>query len=135
MSVLFPSCAALSSGFGGASFGTDPKFGEAARCARLPAGDRRLRADLRRSERRTHGLDGRCSPGTRRYGDRRHAGVSIAKEVAHKGLTQLNITTSMHKRKKVVAELSDAFIALPGGLGTREEFFEVLTWVQLAQHF
>ena len=47
----------------------------------------------------------------------------------------MNITTSMHKRKKVVAELSDAFIALPGGLGTREEFFEVLTWVQLVQHF
>lgn len=58
----------------------------------------------------------------------------IAKEVAHKGLTQMKITASMHERKKVMAELSDGFIALPGGLGTLEEFFEVLTWAQLALH-
>lgn len=58
----------------------------------------------------------------------------IAKEVAHTGLSELKVTTSMHERKRVMAEMSDGFIALPGGLGTLEEFFEVLTWAQLALH-
>jgi uncharacterized protein (TIGR00730 family) len=53
------------------------------------------------------------------------------KEVAHSGLTELRIVSSMHERKSVMAELSDAFLALPGGYGTWEEFFEVLTWSQL----
>ena len=53
------------------------------------------------------------------------------KEVAHAGLTELRIVRSMHERKSVMAELSDAFLALPGGYGTWEEFFEVLTWSQL----
>ncbi len=56
------------------------------------------------------------------------------KEVAHRGLTDLRIVTSMHERKALMAELSTAFIALPGGLGTLEELFEVLTWVQLGIH-
>ena len=56
------------------------------------------------------------------------------KEVAHEGLTDLRIVTSMHERKALMAELSTAFIALPGGLGTLEELFEVLTWVQLGIH-
>lgn len=53
------------------------------------------------------------------------------RELAHAGLTELRIVRSMHERKSVMAELSDAFIALPGGFGTWEEFFEVLTWAQL----
>ncbi len=53
------------------------------------------------------------------------------KEVAHSGLTELRIVKSMHERKSVMAELSDAFMALPGGYGTWEELFEVLTWSQL----
>lgn len=53
------------------------------------------------------------------------------KEVAHAGLTELRIVKSMHERKFVMAELSDAFLALPGGYGTWEELFEVLTWSQL----
>jgi uncharacterized protein (TIGR00730 family) len=53
------------------------------------------------------------------------------KEVAHAGLTELRIVGSMHERKFVMAQLSDAFLALPGGYGTWEEFFEVLTWSQL----
>jgi uncharacterized protein (TIGR00730 family) len=53
------------------------------------------------------------------------------KEVAHTGLTELRIVGSMHERKFVMAQLSDAFLALPGGYGTWEEFFEVLTWSQL----
>lgn len=56
------------------------------------------------------------------------------KEVAYAGLPDLRVVESMHERKALMAELSDAFIALPGGLGTLEEFFEVLTWVQLGIH-
>jgi uncharacterized protein (TIGR00730 family) len=54
------------------------------------------------------------------------------KEKAHGGLTELRIVRSMHERKFLMAELSDAFLALPGGYGTWEEFFEMLTWSQLA---
>jgi uncharacterized protein (TIGR00730 family) len=53
------------------------------------------------------------------------------KEVAHTGLTELRIVSSMHERKAVMGDLSDAFVSLPGGFGTWEEFFEVLTWSQL----
>jgi uncharacterized protein (TIGR00730 family) len=56
------------------------------------------------------------------------------KEMAHCGLKQLCVVSSMHERKALMAELSDAFIALPGGLGTFEEFFEVLTWSKLEIH-
>lgn len=56
------------------------------------------------------------------------------REVAHKGLTDLRIVESMHERKALMAELSDAFLALPGGLGTLEELFEVWTWGLLGIH-
>ena len=58
----------------------------------------------------------------------------VAKEVAHRGLTDLRIVETMHQRKAMMNELSDAFIALPGGYGTLEEFFEILTWSQLGIH-
>ena len=58
----------------------------------------------------------------------------VAKEVAHRGLSDLRVTNSMHERKAQMAELSDAFVALPGGLGTLDEFFEMLTWTQLGLH-
>ena len=56
------------------------------------------------------------------------------REVAHDGLTQLHVVSSMHERKMLMAELSDAFIALPGGYGTFEEFWEAVTWTQLGIH-
>lgn len=56
------------------------------------------------------------------------------KEIGHKGLTRLEVVDGMHARKARMAELSDAFIALPGGLGTFEELFEVWTWGQLGYH-
>ncbi len=56
------------------------------------------------------------------------------KEVAHHGLTELHITQSMHERKTRMAELSDGFIAMPGGIGTFEELFEIWTWAQLGIH-
>ena len=56
------------------------------------------------------------------------------KEVGHKGLTEMIITENMHQRKQRMADLADAFLILPGGFGTLEEFFEVLTWLQLGLH-
>jgi uncharacterized protein (TIGR00730 family) len=58
----------------------------------------------------------------------------VEREVAHPGLSDLRVVASMHERKTLMAELSDGFIALPGGLGTLEELFEALTWAQLGLH-
>lgn len=56
------------------------------------------------------------------------------REIAHSGLTELYVVESMHERKALMAELSDGFIALPGGFGTFEEFCEIVTWAQLGIH-
>jgi len=56
------------------------------------------------------------------------------REIAHTGLTTLHVVDSMHTRKAMMAELSDAFIAMPGGVGTFEELFEAVTWTQLGLH-
>ncbi|QSQ25069.1 TIGR00730 family Rossman fold protein [Pyxidicoccus parkwayensis] len=56
------------------------------------------------------------------------------KEIAHKGLTELHTVGSMHERKALMAERSDAFVALPGGFGTLDELFEIVTWAQLGLH-
>jgi uncharacterized protein (TIGR00730 family) len=58
----------------------------------------------------------------------------VDKEIAHPGLTDLRVVDSMHERKALMADLADAFVALPGGLGTLEELFEVYTWSQLGLH-
>ena len=58
----------------------------------------------------------------------------VQREAAHQGLTALHVVDSMHERKAMLAEMADAFIALPGGLGTLEEFFETWTWAQLGVH-
>lgn len=56
------------------------------------------------------------------------------REIAHKGLTELIAVNSMHERKKIMADLSDGFIAMPGGFGTLDEVFEILTWLQIGVH-
>ncbi|MEO8660456.1 MAG: TIGR00730 family Rossman fold protein [Bryobacteraceae bacterium] len=58
----------------------------------------------------------------------------IQSEIAHRGLTELHEVTSMHERKALMEQLSDGFIAMPGGFGTLDEFCEILTWAQLAIH-
>jgi uncharacterized protein (TIGR00730 family) len=58
----------------------------------------------------------------------------VQREVAHHGLTALHVVDSMHERKAMIADLADAFITLPGGLGTLEELFETWTWAQLGVH-
>jgi len=58
----------------------------------------------------------------------------VDREIGHNGLTKLHVVHSMHERKALMSKLSRGFIALPGGNGTLEEFFEVLTWAQLGEH-
>jgi uncharacterized protein (TIGR00730 family) len=58
----------------------------------------------------------------------------VHKEAAHRGLTELHTVATMHERKLKMAEAADAFVALPGGVGTLEEIFEVYTWTQLGFH-
>ncbi|HEY2084100.1 MAG TPA: TIGR00730 family Rossman fold protein [Verrucomicrobiae bacterium] len=58
----------------------------------------------------------------------------MAKEVGHRGLPDLRVVKTMHERKALMAELADGFVALPGGIGTFEEFFEIVTWAQLGLH-
>jgi len=60
--------------------------------------------------------------------------VLSEKEVAHRGLTRLHVVKSMHERKALMAEMSDAFVALPGGFGTLDELFEAIAWGQLGIH-
>lgn len=61
-------------------------------------------------------------------------GALMAREVGHRGLSELKVVGSMHERKAMMSDLADAFIAMPGGFGTMEEFFEVVTWAQLGIH-
>ena len=60
--------------------------------------------------------------------------IFVEKEIAHAALSDLRVVDSIHERKGLMAELSDAFIALPGGLGTIDELFEMVTWTQLGLH-
>lgn len=58
----------------------------------------------------------------------------LEKELGHRGVSKLHVTTSMHERKQLMADLCDGFVALPGGVGTLEELFETWTWLQLSFH-
>ena len=58
----------------------------------------------------------------------------VDKELAHRGLTELRVVGTMHQRKALMADLADGFVALPGGFGTADETFEILTWAQLGLH-
>ncbi len=57
-----------------------------------------------------------------------------AREIAHKGLTELHVVNSMHERKSLIAKLADGFVMLPGGVGSLDEFFEIFTWMNLGIH-
>lgn len=117
--------------FCGSSSGTDPMFA---------AGARAFGETLARSRRvlvyggGNVGLMGAIADAALAAGGRVVGVIPrplVAKEVAHQNLTDLRIVESMHERKALMAQLADAFVAMPGGIGTLEEFFEIWTWVQL----
>src|ERR1700674_3208870 len=83
------------------------------------------------------GLMGMIADAVLRAGGEAHGVIPehlMAREVGHKGLTKLHVVRSMHERKALMADMSDAFVALPGGFGTLEELCEVVTWTQLGLH-
>ena len=113
------------------------QHGDTARLSRGGAGHRRRPGAARHGaglRRRTRGPDGRAGrrgAGRRRPGDQRDPRGPGRQNLAHRGVTELRVVGSMHQRKALMAELADAFIALPGGFGTLEEYCEMLTWAQL----
>jgi uncharacterized protein (TIGR00730 family) len=82
------------------------------------------------------GLMGRVADAVLDHGGRVTGVVPVffAGELAHRSLTRLHIVDTMHQRKQMMFDLSDAFIALPGGMGTLEEVFEIVTWAQIGHH-
>ena len=118
----------------GSSFGGDPRFRRAAAelGELLAASDRTLVFGGG-----CVGLMGAMADAALRAGGRVVGVIPqalVEREVAHHGLSELHVVASMHERKALMAELSDGFIALPGGLGTLEELFEAWTWGQLGLH-
>jgi uncharacterized protein (TIGR00730 family) len=120
--------------FCGSSPGLDPAFSaSAAEVGRLLAGSGR---DLVYGGGHV-GLMGVVADAALRAGGRVIGVIPrslMDREVGHLGLTELHVVGSMHERKARMAELSDGFLALPGGIGTLEEFFETWTWAQLGLH-
>ena len=120
--------------FCGSSRGTDPAYTEAARSL----GRTLAEANIRLVFGGGHvGLMGAVSNAALEAGGEATGIIPkflVERELAHTGLTDLRIVGSMHERKALMSDLSDGFITLPGGAGTLEEFFEVLTWAQLSEH-
>lgn len=120
--------------FCGSSAGQDPGYRAAARAmgARLAAEEVQLVYGGGRV-----GLMGAVADAVLEAGGRAVGVIPRAlwdREVGHSGLSELHVVETMHQRKALMAELSDAFVALPGGIGTLEELFEVWTWGQLGIH-
>ena len=120
--------------FCGANSGHDPRYGEAA--AALGRGIAQAGLGLVYGG-ASIGLMGAVADGALKHGGEVIGVIPqtlVAREVAHHGLSDLRVVTSMHERKALMADLSDGFIALPGGVGTLEELFEVWTWSHLGLH-
>ena len=118
----------------GSSLGTDPAYLQAARQLATALATRRLRVVYGGA---SVGLMGAVADAALAAGGEVVGvipQVLVDREVAHRGLTELHTVADMHERKARMAELSDAFVALPGGLGTLEELVEVATWSQLRLH-
>lgn len=118
----------------GSSFGTSPLYAEAARALAKEMVGNNIALVYGGGN---VGLMGVISDEVLRLGGEVTGVIPQAlmdKEVGHSGLTRLHVVKDMHERKAMMAELSDGFIAMPGGIGTMEELFEVLTWSQLGFH-
>ena len=118
----------------GSSFGSDPVYLEATKdLARTLAG-RGIRVVYGGA---SVGLMGALADATLEAGGEVVGVIPqqlVDREIAHTGLTELHVVQTMHQRKALMAELSDAFVALPGGIGTLEELIEIFTWEQLGLH-
>lgn len=120
--------------FCGASPGNDPRYADAARALGRAIAARGLELVYGGGSVGLMGTvaDAALSAGARVTGVIPQ--VLQIRELAHRGLSDLRVVGSMHERKALMAELSDGFVALPGGMGTLEELAEVLTWAQLGLH-
>ena len=120
--------------FCGSSFGNDPAYAEAARHTGRTLAERDITVVYGGGH---VGLMGTVADAALEAGGRVVGVIPRQlddRELAHHGLTELHVVESMHERKALMAELSDAFIALPGGAGTLEEIAEQWTWAQLTIH-
>lgn len=118
----------------GASLGASPAYTDAARALARAMADNGITLVYGGAR---IGLMGVIADEVMRHGGRSIGVIPRALlelEVGHDGLTQLHVVKDMHERKALMAELSDGFIAMPGGIGTLEELFEALTWSQLGLH-
>jgi uncharacterized protein (TIGR00730 family) len=118
----------------GASFGADPVYSEAARALARAMVERNIALVYGGGN---VGLMGVIADEVMRLGGEATGVIPRAlvdKEVGHAGLTRQFVVKDMHERKAMMADLSDGFIAMPGGMGTLEELFEMLTWSQLGIH-
>jgi hypothetical protein len=118
----------------GSRLGDSPEFGEAARALGRVIGQRG--ATLVYGGGRV-GLMGIVADAALAHGARAVGAIPQAlmdREVGHAGLTELHVVQTMHERKRLMAERADAFVALPGGIGTLEELYEVWSWQQLGYH-
>ncbi|MGH3264083.1 MAG: TIGR00730 family Rossman fold protein [Trebonia sp.] len=118
----------------GSNLGTDPAYAHAAACLGRTLAERGIGLVYGGGQ---VGLMGVIADAVADNGGTTHGVITRAlqaKEIAHRGLTSLTVVTTMHERKAAMADAADAFIMLPGGFGTFDEFFEVLTWTQLGLH-
>jgi len=118
----------------GSSFGATPRYADAARDMARVLVERNIALVYGGGN---VGLMGEIADEVLRRGGQATGVIPTAllqREVGHRGLTQLHVVDNMHERKAMMAELADGFIAMPGGIGTLEELFEVMTWSQLGFH-
>jgi hypothetical protein len=118
----------------GSNSGTDPAFGQAAAALGRVLADRGIRLVYGGGK---VGLMGTVADAVLDQGGETYGVITRAleaKEIAHPSLSSLRVVETMHERKDAMADASDAFVMLPGGFGTFDEFFEVLTWTQLGIH-
>ena len=118
----------------GSNFGTDPAYELSAVSLGRTLAERGIRLVFGGGE---VGLMGAVSNAVLEHGGEAHGVITEAlraKEIARGGLTSLRVVETMHERKAAMADAADAFVMLPGGYGTFDEFFEVLSWTQLGIH-